>query len=171
MRELREREALVAELQASLDEERETRRRLTEPLYRLQTGIEAFNGSKHREAVARLSAAGQPRVRVAPAVGEDPPVRLTFAWPGGDWRTYAAHPGSPVERPRVYLLESGGGVSKVEPENANARLDAGGPGIFRGVEFFEVTLLCRYRSRLWGVVSCWLRRRELPSRHRHLSWS
>ncbi len=126
-RELQERETRVAELQASLEGEREAHRRLAEPENRLRAGVKAFNGSRHRKAVSKLTAfSGQPVVRVTLEDGEKAPVLLTFAWPGGDWRTYAARPGSPVEEPRVYLLESGGGVEKVAPENANARL--GGRG-------------------------------------------
>ena len=126
-RELQERETRVAELQASLEREREIHRRLAEPETRLRAGIEAFNVSKHRKAVAKLTAfSGRPAVQVTLAEGERAPVWLTFAWPGGDWRTYTAHPGSPIEEPRVYLLESGGGVEKIKPESQNARLGARG---------------------------------------------
>lgn len=128
-RRLRERDAQIKDLQGRLDGERELYRRLAEPEGRLRAGIEAFNESKHRGAVAQLSARhGRPGVRVTPAEGEYHPTRLTFLWPDGDWRTYAAHPGSPVEEPRVYLLESGGGKLVSGTVEPNARLGSGAKG-------------------------------------------
>lgn len=127
---LRERETELKELETRLRRERELRRRLEEPDNRLRAGIETFNASKHRKAVAKLSgASGHPAVRAVLGEGEEPAVHLTFTWPQGDWRVYLAHPGSSVEDPRVYLLESGGG--RPEPgsqEEPNARLGTGTRG-------------------------------------------
>lgn len=133
-RDLEERENNISELEATVEElrselaaERETRKRLAEPANRLRTGIDLFNGARHRETVNSLSRTlGQPNVHVRLDEGEEPPVILTFTWRGVTWQSYAANPGVAVEEPRVFLAGSGEDLSGVEEEQPNARVGPGG---------------------------------------------
>lgn len=132
-RALVEREAEVKDLHEKLEEEYESRRRMSEPQNRLRAGIELFNESEHRSAITTLSRSmGQPEVHAGLEEGEEPAVILNFTWQGITWQTYASNPGLAIEEPRVYLQSSGEDLSGVSRETPNAHVGAGGR-VFLGV--------------------------------------
>lgn len=125
--EVAELEATVEDLRAELEAEYALRGRLAEPENRLRAGIDLFNDSKHRGSMNSLSRTlGQPEVHVGLGDGEEPPVLLQFTWRGISWQTYAANPGLAVEEPRVYLESAGEDLSGVDRDPPNARVGAGG---------------------------------------------
>lgn len=140
-RDLEEKEEEVAGLQSTiedlrreLEEERELRRRLSEPANLLRTGIELFNGSEQLDAVRSLSRSlGRPEVHAALGEGEEDGLMvLSFTWQEVSWQTYAVNPAPAVEEPRIYLKSSGEDLSGVDHQPPNARI---GPGerVFLGL--------------------------------------